>query len=246
MRNKKKIRDDGLMNTALILAGGIGSRMKMGTIPKQYLIVKNNPIIGYCLRVFEEHELISNIIIVADEAWRQFIDDWVRENKITKFIGYADPGVSRQLSIYSGLKCIYKMYSDTTNVIIHDAARPLVTKNLITECLEGLHDADGVMPALSLKDTCYQSVDGKTISGFLPRKILFAGQAPEAFKFHSYLEAHQNVSEKELNEISGSSELAYKKGLKVKLVQGIESNIKITTQDDLVLLEKILDCGDVK
>lgn len=230
------------MNIALILAGGIGSRMRMGTLPKQYLVIHDTPLIGYCLRVFEKHELINHIVIVADKTWRLFLDDWLNANEIKKFIGYADPGASRQVSICNGLQYVNSICPATTNIIIHDAARPLVTAALITECLEGLRDTDGVMPALPLKDTCYQSLDGRTISGFLPRKLLFAGQAPEAFRFQSYLAAHQNMSEIELSEISGSSELAYKKGLQIKLIQGSENNIKITTQDDLVLLEKLLEC----
>lgn len=232
------------MNTALILAGGIGSRMQMGDKPKQYLMVRDVPIIGYCLRAFEKHKLIDNIIIVADDTWKNFIDEWMLKDNINKFIGYADPGESRQLSIFNGLKKINILSSSTENVIIHDAARPLVTEELITNCLMGLNEADGVMPALPLKDTCYQSEDGKTINGFIPRKYLFAGQAPEAFKFQKYLEAHSDMIEAELREISGSSELAYKQNLNVNLIRGRENNIKITTKDDLVLFEKILDCGD--
>lgn len=96
------------------------------------------------------------------------------------------------------------------------------------------------MPVLPVKDTCYQSLDGKTISGFLPRSQLFAGQAPEAFRLKPYLELHRTLPREILLEISGSSELAYKHGLKVAMIPGEERNFKITTQDDLKLLEKYL------
>lgn len=232
------------MNVALILAGGIGSRMKMGSFPKQYFMVRERPVIDYCLCTFQKHPLIDQIVIVADEPWRGFIDSWLQNSRITKFAAYAVPGKSRQLSIFNGLLAIDTITPSIDSVIIHDAARPLLPAGLITNCLQGLKDADGVMPVLPIKDTCYQSEDGKNICGFLPRNQLFAGQAPEAFRFSTYFQLHQQLPEDYLQKISGSSELAYKNGLKVVMVPGSEKNFKITTSNDLALFEKFLDCED--
>jgi 2-C-methyl-D-erythritol 4-phosphate cytidylyltransferase len=230
------------MNVALILAGGVGNRMKMGNFPKQYLMVRQRPIIDYCLCTFQKHPLIDCIVIVADEQWRGFIDSWLQNSRITKFSAYSAPGENRQLSIFNGLKIIKDTVPTVENVIIHDAARPLIPNELITNCLQGLNEADGVMPVLPVKDTCYQSKDGKHICGFLPRNQLFAGQAPEAFHFNTYLHLHQQLPVEYLLQISGSSEIAYKQGLKVIMIPGAEINFKITTSDDLTLFEKFLDC----
>jgi len=223
-----------MVNTAIILAGGVGSRMDSAAVPKQYLMMQDRPIIDYCLREFQRHELIDNIIIVADPRWYDFIEKWLQISCITKFAGFALPGETRQYSILNGLEFIKTNYPKTTNVIIHDAARPLVSEEIITACLSGLDHADGVMPVLPIKDTCYQSIDGKTICGFLPRMQIFAGQAPEAFRFPQYLELHYSMEKGELLQISGSSELAYKCGMKVQMVPGTERNFKITTKDDLM------------
>lgn len=228
------------LNVALILAGGVGRRMNMGNFPKQYLMVNEHPIIDYCLCKFQEHSMIDDIVIVADELWWDFIDEWLQKSKISKFVGYAKPGETRQLSIYNGLLAIESHVPNVQNVIIHDAVRPLLSAELITECFNGLSEADGVMPVLPMKDTCYQSLDGREIDGFFPRNQLFAGQAPEAFHFASYLGLHQKLSKQYLMEISGSSELAFKNGLKVKMIPGEERNFKITTQDDLRLFENNL------
>ncbi len=228
------------LNVALILAGGVGRRMNMGDFPKQYLMVNEHPIIDYCLCKFQEHSMIDDIVIVADELWWDFIDEWLQKSKISKFVGYAKPGETRQLSIYNGLLAIESHVPNVQNVIIHDAVRPLLSAELITECFNGLSEADGVMPVLPMKDTCYQSLDGREIDGFFPRNQLFAGQAPEAFHFVSYLGLHQKLSKQYLMEISGSSELAFKNGLKVKMIPGEERNFKITTQDDLRLFENNL------
>ena len=231
------------VNAALTLAGGTGTRMQMGGVPKQYLMVRGKAIIDYSLSVFQRNELISSIFIGAEPGWRDFLNAHLSREGISKFGGYALPGENRQLSILNGLESISREAPETDNVIIHDAARPLVTDNLITQCLIGLEDAHGVMPSLPIKDTCYLSLDGTSISKFVPRNELFAGQAPEAFRFRPYLSAHESVSVDFLKQVSGSSELAYKCGLDVKMIRGIEQNIKITTKDDLLLFEKYLDCG---
>lgn len=229
------------MNTALVLAGGVGSRMGIGDYPKQYLMLRDKPIINYSLCVFQKHEHIDHIVIVAAETWRDFVDQWLQRDKIHKFIGYAEPGETRQFSIFNGLKQIQSLVPDTKKVIVHDAARPILSSELISVCLSGLDQAEGVMPVIPMKDTCYQSEDGKHITGFLPRNQLFAGQAPEAFRFSTYLDAHYRMPKDALLEISGSSEMAYKSGMKTLMVEGSERNIKITTKEDLLLAEKYLD-----
>lgn len=233
-------------NVALVLAGGVGSRMNMGSFPKQYLMVNDRPVLDYCLRTFQNTDAVDKIVIVADSSWREFIGGWLKESKITKFAGYADPGETRQMSIFNGLLVIDQEIPDAENAIIHDSARPLISKELIEACFRELQDADGVMPVLPVKDTCYQSMDGKSISGFIPRSQLFAGQAPEAFRLKPYLELHRTLPRDVLLEISGSSELAYKYGLKVTMIPGEERNFKITTQDDLKLLEQYLNSEETK
>ena len=229
------------MNTALILAGGVGSRMGTGTCPKQYLMLREYPVFCYCLRTFQKHLQIDDIVIVADGAWTGFIDEWLQRTGIDKFKAYAVPGEARQLSILSGLETIKALLPETEKVIIHDAVRPFLSLELITGCLTGLDQAAGVMPVLPMKDTCYQSRDGTHITGYLPRSQLFAGQAPEAFRFAPYLELHHRMGAQELRQICGSSEIAYKSGMDVLMIPGSEKNIKITTKEDLVLAEKYLD-----
>lgn len=232
------------MNTAVILAGGIGSRMNMQSHPKQYLPICGRPIIDYALSAFEQHPMIDHIVIVLAEPWKAFMDEWLGKSHITKFIGYAPAGSSRQHSILNGLRQIKKLMPATQKVIIHDAARPLVSQELISACIQGLDEAEGVMPALPVTDTCYQSNDGRFITGRLRRNELFAGQAPEAFRFSRYLDIQDQLTEEELMTVSGSSELAFKNGMRVLLVPGSKTNIKVTTREDLQLVEQYLKGGD--
>ncbi len=228
------------MNTAIILAGGVGSRMGVDR-PKQYLVVKDKPIIVYCLDIFEKHKNIDNIIIVVSDEWKDYVQENVEKYGITKVKGYAPAGRTRQHSIYNGLLSTEKNTEGTDVVIIHDAARPLVSDKIIDDCLTGAIEDDGAMPVISVKDTIYQSKDGKSIDNLLKRSELFAGQAPESFDFKKYLDIHNSVSDDEIATTAGSSEIAYRHGMKIRLVEGSERNFKITTIEDLETFETIVN-----
>ena len=137
------------MNIALILSGGTGTRLG-SDIPKQYIKVNNKMIIGYCLETLIDNDNIDYIQIVADEAWHSEIE---KESVNPKFKGFSKPGANRQLSIYNGLTDIKKYADDDSFVLIHDAARPFLTGELINACFEAVHGHDGVLPALPMKDT---------------------------------------------------------------------------------------------
>lgn len=217
------------MNTAIILAGGTGTRLG-ADIPKQYIEVKGKPIISYCLHKFEDNLNIDSIIIVAAKDWQSYIKEQITKEKITKFAGFAEAGSSRQHSIVNGIRAIEAREG---KIIIHDAARPNVSDQTISMCMSGLDEADGVMPVLPVKDTVYYSESGDQISSLLNRDKLFAGQAPEAFCLERYRAIHEGLTEEKLALIRGSSEIAYNNGLRVKLIPGDEHNYKITTVADL-------------
>lgn len=228
------------MNTAIILAGGVGSRMGVDR-PKQYLLVNNKPIIAYCLEVFQNHKEIDKIVIVVSDEWKNYVQECVSAYNVTKVCSYASAGETRQHSIYNGLKAIDTNANDTNICIIHDAARPLVSDEIISDCILGATEEDGAMPVISVKDTVYLSKDGNSIDSLLNRSQLFAGQAPESFKFRKYFEIHNSVTDEEIANTAGSSEIAYRHGMKIRLTKGSERNFKITTIEDLETFETIIN-----
>ena len=233
-------KEVGSLNTAVILAGGVGTRMGADR-PKQFLTVNDKPIIAFCLKTFENHPKIDAIVIVVDESWRDYVTEWLQIENITKFRSFADPGKTRQHSIYSGLKAAAQFTHDADAVIIHDAARPMTDERIISDCIDGAYEMDGAMPVIPVKDTIYQSADGKKIDSLLKRSELFAGQAPESFNFGKYFAIHNLVDDSEIAATNGSSEIAYRHGMKIKLVDGSESNFKITTPEDLKAFKRIVD-----
>lgn len=231
------------MNIAIILAGGTGTRLG-ADIPKQYIQVNDKMILTYVLSTCVQAPGIDGIRIVCADMWEHDIEADVRkcfEVSIWKeiFMGYSEPGDNRQLSILHALEDIEtdihagRIVSEEVNVMICDAARPNLTTQMISDCFTALSGKDGVMPVLPMKDTIYQSVDGKMISGTLHREELFAGQAPEVFRFAPYYKACKALLPDKIYTINGSSEPAILAGMKIAMIPGDEKNYKITTQGDL-------------
>lgn len=228
------------MNIAIILSGGTGSRMGLDK-PKQYIEVDGSPILNYCLTTFIDNEQIGAIIIVRANEWKDYVMCNVNKLNPSKPVYYAESGETRQYSIYNALKVVKEhYYNDDDIVIIHDAARPLVSDNLIECCINACENVDGVMPVIACKDTVYLSEDGKHIKALLNRDKLWNGQAPEAFRLKKYLEAHEAMSSEELLKINGSTELAFKAGLECRMIKGDPMNFKITTTEDLDTFKSII------
>ena len=229
------------MNYAIILSGGIGSRMKMDGFPKQYLEVNGKPILVYTLEIFQKNSNVDVIVVVAAKEWEEQIQQWAVDFGLTKVKLVAPCGASRQESIRNGLKaCITESVSDEDNVIIHDAVRPLLSDELISKCFRALSENEGCMPVIPVNDTVYQSRDGEYIESLLNRDTLFAGQAPEAFNLLKYYNVNKDLTESELEKIRGTSEIAYRNNMKIRLIPGEERNFKITTQVDLRRFEAII------
>lgn len=226
------------MNIALILSGGVGNRLGMN-IPKQYLEIGGRTVISYCLEVFEKCQSISAIQVVADGNWHELIE----RSALTKLKGFSRSGKTRQLSILNGLEDIRLYAANEDIVIIHDAARPIISEHQIECIIEAAKEHDGAIPVLPMKDTVYLSEDGRKITSLLDRKCVVAGQAPEGFKLQPYFEANIRLLPDQILKINGSTEPAILAGLDIAIIQGDEQNFKITTKDDLIRFKEIITKG---
>lgn len=266
------------MNCAILLSGGTGTRMGQD-IPKQYLTLHGRPVVTYSLGTLGAQPEVDGIVVVAHEDWRERILEWMSEGSgiegaREKFLAFADPGETRQLSIWNALvkvrECDANAKANSTAVakakananaiakanananmnantdanvdavIIHDAARPFVSRKLLSRCIGALSGHDGVMPVLHAKDTYYLLENGR-VAKLLDRDALVAGQAPEVFDYGKYYAAHEALSREELLRVNGSTEVAVLAGMDVVTVEGDERNIKITTPNDLRLAERYLE-----
>jgi 2-C-methyl-D-erythritol 4-phosphate cytidylyltransferase len=221
------------MNIALLLSGGTGTRMG-GEIPKQYIEIGGKALIAYCIEALSRHDKLDAFQIVADTLWQKQIEAWLeRVDTNQKFRGFSEPGENRQLSILHGLEDIREYAGEMDAVLIHDAARPLLSQKQISDCLEAVAGHDGVLPVLPMKDTVYSSSDGRSITGLLKRSEIFAGQAPEVFVLGKYLDANRQLLPEQILQINGSTEPAIMAGMDIAMIPGDEGNFKVTTKADL-------------
>lgn len=226
------------MNIALILSGGTGTRLGAG-VPKQYLEVNGQMIISYALETVLFHQSIDAVQVVAGDSWKADIEGQIHllqekhKDKLANPVYFSMPGENRQLSIYNGLRGIRKYADAESFVMVHDAARPMLTADMITAYLEAVKGHDGLLPVLPMKDTVYLSMDGSSVTSLLDRSQIFAGQAPEIFVLGKYVQANERLLPDAIKKINGSTEPAVLAGMNIVMVPGDERNFKITTQLDL-------------
>ncbi|HBZ53222.1 MAG TPA: 2-C-methyl-D-erythritol 4-phosphate cytidylyltransferase [Eubacterium sp.] len=237
------------MNYALLLSGGTGTRAN-SDVPKQYVRSGDLMMITYALKTLLDCEKIDSVCIVAEREWHESIVDDAKNAgcDIGRISGFAMPGSSRQMSILNGMReimchaggdTVASGISSEDTILIHDAARAFVSLELIDRCYEALDGYDGVMPVLPMKDTVYLSEDGKSVAGLVDREKIYAGQAPELFRFTPYYDANASLTEDALGRIKGASEIAYAHGMNIRMVQGDENNFKVTTALDLERFRRI-------
>lgn len=234
------------MNIAIVLAGGSGSRMGMVDRPKQFIDIYGKPVIIHTLEAFEINEKIDAICVVCVKSWQDDLSVWLKEYDIRKVRWIADAGSSRQESSLNALNAIQSECSGDDYVIIHDAARPLVSQKIINENIEKVKEfgaCDTVIPA---HDTIIKSLDEKTLDSIPLRKELYLGQTPQSFRYSIVRKAYDDyfaLPEDKRPEMTDDCGLVLSSGITIGMAMGDKLNMKITTMEDLLLVKSIVRAG---
>ncbi|MEI7668672.1 MAG: bifunctional 2-C-methyl-D-erythritol 4-phosphate cytidylyltransferase/2-C-methyl-D-erythritol 2,4-cyclodiphosphate synthase [Pseudomonadota bacterium] len=208
---------------ALIVAAG-ESRRAGGDVPKQYQLLDGKSLLRRTIEEFLHHDDITTIKVVINPLHHDYYE------KNTQDISILPPvegGATRQKSVEIGLESLVGLNPDY--VLIHDAARPNISSDVISRVIAALEQNKAVIPALPVYDTL-KHVEEETIVGTIERKKLFRAQTPQGFHFNDILEAHKKACETECTDDAAVAEYS---GLEIKIVTGSEHNYKITTQEDL-------------
>lgn len=229
--------------TALIPCAGQGKRMG-GTVSKPFVEVIGRPLLTYTLDRFQEHPLIDEIILIArEDAVKYCREEIVDKYGCSKVKAVVAGGKERQDSVANGLACI----EDRTEwVVVHDAARPLVTIDTITRALQTAFEKGNAVVGVPVKDTIKKVNPDLTVQETPDRQNLWQVQTPQVFK-RSVLElAYREAALKGWQGTDDAS-LVEKLGIKVYMVKGEYSNIKVTTPEDLIFLQELIrmekQCG---
>jgi 2-C-methyl-D-erythritol 4-phosphate cytidylyltransferase len=232
------------MNIALILAAGSGTRMGNTNKPKQFLSIYNKPLIVHTIEAFEMHDDIDMILIVTNDTYIDDVKIWCKQYDLTKVQYIVAGGSSRQESVYNGLKKLEKIgINDEDIILIHDAARPLISQTIITENIEACKKYQAVDTVIPSSDTIIRSVDKETICEIQKRSEQYQGQTPQSFTFKVINDAHEYAKSINNTETTDDCRLVLNMGKDVHLVNGSKLNFKITTFDDLMMLKALLKIG---
>lgn len=217
---------------AIILAAGNAKRMNSG-INKLFMRLRK-PIISHCIEAFEQNNDVDEIILVIKEDHKDWYQKEITSNGFKKISKVVVGGELRQDSSRNGVNA-----TDADIIIIHDGARPFVSDDVISQSIEDAKNYGVSVVGVKAKDTIKQGHKGfvdKTIS----RENLWIIQTPQAFKREIILRAHKKATE---DNFVGTDDtvLVERLGQKVKITKGHYDNIKITTPDDLLLAQIILE-----
>lgn len=220
------------MISLVIAAAGKGTRMGLNE-KKQFLELLGKPIMIRTLEVFNNHKLIDEIVVVTNQEDIKRVKDLCETFHIDKLKTVVSGGVRRQDSIHSALEVV-----SGDIVLIHDAARPFVTQDVITANIEALSNTSAVITGVPSKDTI-KYVENGVVKETLDRSKLFSVQTPQTFETSLLKKAYAYMVEHNLS-VTDDSSLLEAMGYEVRTVVGSYENIKITTQEDLIIAEQII------
>ncbi len=224
-----------MRNIAIILSSGSGSRFN-SDIPKQFYKIKNKTVLEYSIEAFQNHDGIDEIIAVTNPDYIQETKNIT--NKYSKVTKVVSGGETRQISSYNG---VFSIENNDCNVLIHDGARPFVSKTIINECITALKEHKAVNVAIESSDTIIEVDENNIIQSVPPRNKIRRCQTPQCFDINIIKEAHIKALNEGLNTSTDDCGLILRYKLcPVYVVNGDVNNIKITYPDDIIIAEKIL------
>jgi len=219
--------------TAIIPAAGSGKRLNA---KKQFLKLLGKPLISYTISEFESCQSVDDIIVISAkddiEQTKELLKGFKKVKKII------EGGAERQDSVYNGINSV-EVESEEDIILIHDGARPLITRDIISKAISEAKVAKAVVVGVPSKDTIKTVSKDGIVAETLDRKAIWLVQTPQVFSFSVIKEAYERA--KRIGyKATDDSKLVERLGISVKIVMGSYENIKITTSEDIAIAEAIL------
>ncbi|MFG6333281.1 MAG: 2-C-methyl-D-erythritol 4-phosphate cytidylyltransferase [Lachnospiraceae bacterium] len=225
---------------ALIIAGGSGQRMHQD-IPKQFLNVYDKPVIIYTLEAFQRHPCIDGIVVVCVEGWIQILEAYCRQFGITKLESIVPGGENGQDSIRAGVGDIASRHEPVDLVLIHDAIRPLVSEEIISDCIRVARQYGNAVSVVPCTSAMLCTRDGESSDEQISRDNLKVTQTPQCASVETLVKAHREALERGITNTVATCTLFIELGRRLHFSLGSEKNIKLTSVDDLEIFEALLN-----
>ena len=227
-----------------ILAGGVGSRMNIADMPKQFLNLGDKPIIIHTLEKFLLCDKIDQIYIGVHPNWLLHMDDLIDKYvKIRKdCVHVVAGGGDRNTTIMNIVDAIESQYGENEDnyIVTHDSVRPFVTSRILNDNIDAVLKYDACDTVTGAIDTIVVSDDGKVISDIPNRAKMYQGQTPQSFKINLLKKLYNDLNEDEKNILTDACKICVVRNVPVHLVEGEISNLKITTVSDYKIAQAMV------
>ncbi len=243
-----------MRNIAVVLAGGTGSRMG-STVPKQFMEVWGRAVIEYSIDTMNAHKAIDEVAVVVHKDWREEMERIAARNGWEKLTRIIEGGSERYMSTLNAVMA-YIDEPDDTNLLLHDAARPLVSADIVSRVVAALERSEAVGVAMPSTDTvwevhpdvgCQMSEVRCGVPHFVARiperRLMWRAQTPQGFRLPLLRDAYQRALQDTLFAATDDCGVVrrYMPGVKIAVVEGEERNMKVTTPQDLEIINRIFN-----
>lgn len=225
---------------AVVLAAGAGKRMNSDT-KKQFLLIEDKPVIYYSLKVFQESFIDEIALVVSREDMDYCKKEIADKYQFSKIKYITEGGRERYHSVAAGIKCL----TDCDYVFIHDGARPMITDEILHRAYKGVRESDACVVGMPVKDTIKIADQEGYVIQTPDRSHTWMIQTPQVFSYplirkayDKLLEEEERLKEQKVNITDDAMVVEVLMKHPVKLIEGSYENIKITTPDDLITIQK--------
>lgn len=221
-----------------IVAGGSGTRMKSVGVPKQFIRILGKPMIIYTVQKFAEQRHINDIYIGIKPDWHEFMDQLLEEYQIDRQrVHVIDGGSDRNetvMNIVSAIKAKHRVKKGDI-ILTHDAVRPFVTEKIIEDNIIGALKYSACGTYVKCIDTIIRSNDAETVDSTLDRSTLYRAQTPQSFDITLLDKYYNQLDDEQKSRLTDTCSIFTSVGEKIHIVDGDVINIKITTENDLII-----------
>ena len=236
-----------IMIFAMVLAGGIGSRMGSGDKPKQYLLLNGKPVIVHTIEKISLYNDFKKVIVLCPKDWTEYTKKLLKDNLSAenyKEIVILPGGSTRNETIMNGIQYIEKEYgSDKDTIIVtHDAARPFINKRIISDNIEYTKKFGAATTAVGATDTILVADKDNLIEKIPDRNYMYQCQTPQTFYAGQLKEMYESLSEDDKEVLTDASKILLLNGQKIAIVRGERYYIKLTYPEDMIMAEALIKC----
>ncbi|MCI9314702.1 MAG: 2-C-methyl-D-erythritol 4-phosphate cytidylyltransferase [Lachnospiraceae bacterium] len=224
------------MNVALLLAGGNGTRTEQD-IPKQFFNVYEKPIIIYTLEAFQRHPNIDGIVVSCLDGWQEILRVYANDAGITKLQKVVAGGENGQASARNALRELRGICAEDDIVILHDAIRPMVSADIISDCIVKCRKYGSGLAAMRCQETIVKTEDGRKGDTSISRNDIMRVQTPQAYLYGKVMRAHEKALEQGITNAVYTNTLMLDLGETLYFSKGSEKNLKITTMEDVEIFK---------